>query len=167
MTCVVLSHSVVSNSVAPWTAAHQAPLFMRILQARILEWVDFPFSRVSSQPKDRTQVFNIAGGFFTIWATREAQEYWSGWPIPSPVHLPDPGIEPGLLHCRWILYQLPGKLSCDRNCHNSENWPQGNRNRPTVELKINCTWNNQDDADQTTDDQFQDDCQSWLCRFCI
>ena len=27
--------------------------------------------------------------------TREAQEYWSGWPIPSPGDLPDPGIEPG------------------------------------------------------------------------
>ena len=25
-----------------------------ILQARILEWVDFPFSRGSSQPRDRT-----------------------------------------------------------------------------------------------------------------
>ena len=36
-------------------------------------------------------------------------------------------------------------------------------NRPTLELKINCPQNNQDDADQTTDDQFQDDCQSWLC----
>ena len=22
------------------------------------------------------------------------QEYWSGWPIPSPGDLPDPGIEP-------------------------------------------------------------------------
>ena len=22
------------------------------------------------------------------------QEYWSGWPFPSPGHLPDPGIEP-------------------------------------------------------------------------
>ena len=29
--------------------------------------------RGSSQPKDRTQVSCIAGGFFTIWATREAQ----------------------------------------------------------------------------------------------
>ena len=28
-------------------------------------------------------------------AIREAQEYWSGWPIPSPGDLPDPGIEPG------------------------------------------------------------------------
>ena len=27
-----------------------------ILQARILEWVAFPFSRGSSQPRDRTQV---------------------------------------------------------------------------------------------------------------
>ena len=23
------------------------------------------------------------------------QEYWSGWPSPSPGNLPDPGIEPG------------------------------------------------------------------------
>ena len=35
------------------------------LQARIMEWVAFPFSRVSSQPRDRTQAFRIAGGFFT------------------------------------------------------------------------------------------------------
>ena len=36
-----------------------------ILQARILEWVAFPFSRGSSQPMDQTQVSHIAGGFFT------------------------------------------------------------------------------------------------------
>ena len=44
-----------------------------ILQARILEWVAFPFSRGSSQPRDQTQVSHIAGGFFISWATREAQ----------------------------------------------------------------------------------------------
>ena len=49
-----------------------------ILQARILEWVAFPFSRGSSQPRDQTQVSHIAGGFFTSWPTREAQESWSG-----------------------------------------------------------------------------------------
>ena len=43
-----------------------------ILQARILEWVAFPFTRRSSQPRDRTQVSHIAGGFFTSWVTREA-----------------------------------------------------------------------------------------------
>ena len=36
-----------------------------ILQARTLEWVAFPFSRGSSQPRDHTQVSHIAGGFFT------------------------------------------------------------------------------------------------------
>ena len=35
-----------------------------ILQARILEWVAFPFSRGSSQPSDQTQVSHIAGEFF-------------------------------------------------------------------------------------------------------
>ena len=42
-----------------------------ILQARILEWVAFPFSRGSSQPRDQTEVSCTAGGFFTSWATRE------------------------------------------------------------------------------------------------
>ena len=46
-----------------------------ILQARILEWVVFPFSRGTSQPRDQTQVSHIAGGFFTSWAAREAQAY--------------------------------------------------------------------------------------------
>ena len=49
-----------------------------ILQARILEWAAFPFSRGSSQSRGWTQVSHIAGGFFTSWDIREAQEYWSG-----------------------------------------------------------------------------------------
>ena len=36
-----------------------------ILQARILEWVAIPSSRGSSQPRDRTHGFFIAGRFFT------------------------------------------------------------------------------------------------------
>ena len=36
-----------------------------ILQARILEWVAFPFSRGSSQPRGQTRVSHIAGGFST------------------------------------------------------------------------------------------------------
>ena len=43
-----------------------------ILQAGILEWGVIPFSRGSSLPRDQTQVSCIVGGFFTIWATREA-----------------------------------------------------------------------------------------------
>ena len=62
------SYSVVSDSLQP----HGLYTVHGILQARILGWVAFPFSRGSSQPRDRTQVCHIAGGFSTSWATREA-----------------------------------------------------------------------------------------------
>ena len=46
----------------PWTVARQVPLSMGILQARkILEWVDMPWSKGSSQLRDGTQVSRIAG----------------------------------------------------------------------------------------------------------
>ena len=60
-----------------------------ILQARILEWVAFPFSRGSSQPRDRTQVFRVAGRFFTSWATRE-----------------DLLENPQLILCKWFPIEL-------------------------------------------------------------
>ena len=59
----LLSH--VQLFATPWNSPW-------ILQARILEQVAVPFSRRSSQPRDRTQVSWITGGFFTSWATREA-----------------------------------------------------------------------------------------------
>ena len=65
--------------VTPWTVAHQvpqAPLSIRILQARILEWAAMPSSRGSSWPRNWTPVSCIAGKFFTVWATREAQTVW-------------------------------------------------------------------------------------------
>ena len=54
------SCSVVSDSLPPHGLYGHG-----ILQARILEWLAFPFSRGSSQPRDQTQVSQIAGGFFT------------------------------------------------------------------------------------------------------
>ena len=66
-----ISHSVMSDWIVkwkslscvwllatPWTVAHQAPLSMEILQARILEWVAISFSRGSSWLRDRTQVLH-------------------------------------------------------------------------------------------------------------
>ena len=77
-----------------------------ILQARILEWVTFPFSREFSQPRDWTQVSRIAGGFFTSWATREPRNIGVGsLPLLQPIFLTQKWNQ-GLLHCRWILYQL-------------------------------------------------------------
>ena len=44
-----------------------------ILKARMLEWVAIPFSRRSSQLRDRTRVSCIEGRFFTFWATGKIQ----------------------------------------------------------------------------------------------
>ena len=83
-----------------------------ILPARILEWVVIPFSRGSSLPRDRTQVSYTAGRFFTSWATRKAQKYWSGYPLPSPADFPDSGVELGSpeLQTDSLPDELPGKV---------------------------------------------------------
>ena len=62
----------------PMNCSSQGPLPLGILQTRILEWAAMPSSSGSSQPRDRTQDSRIAGGFFTVQATGEAQEDWSG-----------------------------------------------------------------------------------------
>ena len=54
-----------------------------ILQARTLEWIMIVFSRGSSQTRNETQVSWIAGGFFIIWATREAE-----WVFIIPIRSP-------------------------------------------------------------------------------
>ena len=90
-----------SNSL--WTVAYTVH---GTLQARILEWVTFPFSGRSSQPRDQTQVSHISGGFFTSWATREAQEYGVGSLSFLQGIFPTQELNQGLLHCRRILYQL-------------------------------------------------------------
>ena len=66
----------------PMDCSTPGSFVMGILQERILEWVATPSSRVTSQLRDWTQVSRIAGGFFTIWATREAQTH-----IYTPVYI--------------------------------------------------------------------------------
>ena len=51
---------VVSDSVTPQTVAHQPPLSMGILQARILGWVAISSSRGSSQPRGQTCISGIS-----------------------------------------------------------------------------------------------------------
>ena len=47
-----------------------------LLQAKILEWVAFPFSRGSPWPRDQTLVSWTSGGFFTNWTIRETQQQY-------------------------------------------------------------------------------------------
>ena len=123
--------------VIPWRVAHHVPLFMDILQTRIVEWIAMPSLRGSSQPRDQTQVSRIASRFF-IFNTKKIL-YWgeshsvvsdSLWPqgLYSPWNspgqnigvgshsllqgiFPTQGSNPGLSHCRLILYQLNRKGS--------------------------------------------------------
>ena len=77
-----------------------------ILRAWILEWVAFPFSIGSSQPRDWTQVSCTVGGFFTSWATRAQLFSHSVMSNSLPPH--------GLQHAR-----LPCPSLSPRVCPNS------------------------------------------------
>ena len=76
--CAVLSHSVMSDCLRPMDCNLPGSSVHGILQAKILGWFDMPSPRGSSQPRDWNQVSLTVGGFFTIWDTREAQEYCTG-----------------------------------------------------------------------------------------
>ena len=77
-----------------------------ILQARILEWVAFPFSRGSSQPRDRTQVSHIAGDSLPAQPQGKQKNAGVGSLSPFQEIFPTQESNRGLLHCRRILYQL-------------------------------------------------------------
>ena len=74
--CVLVAQSC--PALNPMDCSMPGSSVHRILQARILEWVDIPFSWGPSRPRDEIQVSCIAGGFFTIWAIREALKQISG-----------------------------------------------------------------------------------------
>ena len=69
-----------AKATVPFFSWHgvQCPLGKRSLPTRegprTPEWVNVPFSRGSSRPRDWTQVSRIAGRSFTVWATRKAQK---------------------------------------------------------------------------------------------
>ena len=77
-----------------------------ILQARTQEWVAFPFFRGSSQPRNRTLVSHIAGRFFTAEPPGKPKNTRVGSLSLFQQIFPTQKSTQGLLHCRWILYQL-------------------------------------------------------------
>ena len=67
--CVCVCVLVAQSSPALCDSIDCSPLGYSvhgILQVRILEWVATPFPRGSSQPRDKTQVSQTMGRFFTI-----------------------------------------------------------------------------------------------------
>ena len=65
----VLRRSVVSDSVAPWTVAHQATLPMEF--SRQEYWSELPFPIPGDLPNPGIKCMSpaLAGGFFTTSAT--------------------------------------------------------------------------------------------------
>ena len=61
-----------------------------ILQARILDWVAVLLSRASSQPRERTQVSHIAGGFFYQLSHQGSPRIleWVAYPFSKGLSLP-------------------------------------------------------------------------------
>ena len=105
-----------------------------ILQARTLEWVAMPSSRGSSQPRDRTQVLGIAGGFITIWATREALYIYIFIYLSTHIHIVFQVTRESLDHTeRFILHDNYEHWSRKQTiwfvwfeswfCHFSAVWP--------------------------------------------
>ena len=77
-----------------------------ILLTRILEWVAFPFSRGSSQPRDQTQVSSLKAD--SLPAELQGKPKNTG--VSSLTLLQRICLTQesnwSLLHYRWILYQL-------------------------------------------------------------
>ena len=165
-----------------WKSLSHVQLFVTlwtvhgILQARILEWVAFLFSRVSLQPRGWTQVYphcswilylldhqgsprileSVAYPFSSRssqlrnqtgvsgigrWILYHLSSQGSSWNSPGQNTrvvsfsllqgiFPIQGSNPGLLHCRWILYHLePLFHTCTFIPQGLEGSPRSQRDR--------------------------------------
>ena len=101
--CLTLCDSV-DNSL-PGSSAHG------ILQARILEWVTFPFSRVSFQPRIKPRSPTLHVDSLPVELPGKPKNTGVGSLALLQQIFPTQESNWGLLHYRWILYQLelPGK----------------------------------------------------------
>ena len=73
--CCSLLKAVFLTQGSNWGLLHCRQILYQLNhhgRPRILEWLAYPFSSISSQPRNWTRVSCIAGRFFTSWATTEA-----------------------------------------------------------------------------------------------
>ena len=77
-----------------------------ILQARTLEWVAFPFSRRSSQPRDQPRSPTLQVDFLPAEPQGKPKNTGVGNLSLLQWIFPTQESSQGLLHCRQILYQL-------------------------------------------------------------
>ena len=88
-------------------------------QVRIVEWFAIFYSRRSARPRDWTQVSSITGGFFIIWATREAPKGGLGFTLNQGFYI----------HA-WVSFHLSFKpkasfINWERSFHRVWRKPEG------------------------------------------
>ena len=76
--CESVSYSVISNSLQPMDHSLPGSFAHGILQARILEWVDIPFSKGSSRPRNGTRVSCITDSLPSEWPDNAYVEITTG-----------------------------------------------------------------------------------------
>ena len=104
--CCAESFSHVLLFAIPWTVAHQVPLSMGILQARILEWVAMQSSSGSFQTRDQTHVSTLQED--SLPSEPSVKPMNTGVDslfLHQRIFLAQE-LNQDLLHCRWILYQM-------------------------------------------------------------
>ena len=75
VSCRALLHGIFPTQGSNPGLLHCRPILYHLRHQGTprIEWVDCPFLRGSSQPRNPTGVSCIADGFYSSWATREAQ----------------------------------------------------------------------------------------------
>ena len=89
-----------------WTVAGQTPLSMGILQARILEWVLYPFYGDLSNPGIEPEPPALQADFLPTELSGKPKNTGVGSLSLLQVIFPTQESKQGLLHCRRIVYQL-------------------------------------------------------------
>ena len=123
MCCAVLSGSVMSDSLTPhglqptrllcpWTIAQHAPLSMGILQERILEWVPMPSSGDLPNPGSKSRFPPLQAVSLPCEPPGKPRNTGVGSLSLLQRNFLAQDSNWGLLHCRWILYQLSYLGSC-------------------------------------------------------
>ena len=101
--------SLIRLFVALWNCSPAGSSLHGVFQARILKWVAISSYRGSSWPRDQTCVscvFYIAGGFSTTESLGKPKDTGVGsLSLPQGIFQTQESNQ-GLLHCRWILYEL-------------------------------------------------------------
>ena len=122
----VKSHSAVSDSLWPDPMDYTVH---GILQARILEWAAFPFSRVSSQPKDQTQVSHCRWILYQLSHKGSPILEWVAYPFfrgsSQPSNWTGVSCITGGFFTNWPIREVPFRWICIFNsqilAHSSPN----------------------------------------------